>query len=118
MTDEGLAAFLDETLGTFDEVVLARGRAYARDGRVRVQELAPSRIQAIVYGTHPYAVDVEYEPGGGDVEFVCTCEAYARQAECKHIAALAFSLRRETADETLVPFVLREVRSAAAFLAR
>jgi len=122
-----LREFIDETLETFDHLALARGRDYARQGRVRVTRVDEGRIDATVLGSELYAVQVLNGPHG--VFYDCSCKAYEREAECKHLAALAFTLRETGARATLssgpksddddgpVPFVFEKCVLASSVLA-
>lgn len=112
--------FVDETLDSFGEAVLARGQHYAAEGRVQVKETNESRLHAVVVGTQQYDVEVSHSKFG--VSSYCTCRAFERENECKHIAALAFTLRpsalekaKEAFEEETVPAVVRHVRLASSF---
>ena len=112
--------FVDETLDSFDDAVLARGQHYASEGRVQVKAMDESRLHAVVVGTQPYDVEITHHKFG--VTLDCTCRAFERENECKHIAALAFTLRpsalaeaKVTLDEETVPAVVRHVRLASSF---
>lgn len=117
--------FFEDTLESFDEVVLARGLRYAHEGRVQLQKVDDASIRAIVTGTQRYAVEISHSRFG--LTSGCSCMAYQREAECKHIAAVAYTIRpaskraagaaREDAAADIVPPVLQHVRSASTLLA-
>ncbi|MBS2016227.1 MAG: DEAD/DEAH box helicase [Deltaproteobacteria bacterium] len=111
--------FVDTILRSFDAMVLARGRQYAAERRVQLEDMATDHVRAVVTGTQRYVV--ELASGAGQLRFACTCKAYEREGECKHIAALAYTMRGPAKPASSTPEpeheppqVLRHVRSASA----
>lgn len=89
--------------------VVARGRAYAKEGRVELVAVSNTSVTARVTGTEPYEVSISLDVDApiGD----CTCPAFDRAGECKHVAALAWALKRERPEVPLLP-ALERLRSA------
>jgi superfamily II DNA or RNA helicase len=109
-------------LKTFDRVVVSRGRDYAARGRVGQVRREPDEVHAVVRGTQPYRVEVgllnDGEPYGR-----CSCMAFDREGQCKHIAALALTLYPAAAAELrarsqdVLPAVFESAYSAAKLIA-
>jgi len=66
---------------------LARGRAYAKEGRVELLSAGPNGASAIVRGSERYRVEVLPQSGG--LNGRCQCPAFEREAVCKHMVAVA-----------------------------
>jgi len=82
------APFLDLCKNGASSSALTRGIAYEREGRVQTANLTSAGgIQAVVRGTGPYRVLLEYD--GDDLYVECTCPAALRESVCKHAVALA-----------------------------
>jgi uncharacterized Zn finger protein len=62
-----------------------RGQRYLEEGRVKIREVSPSKITAVVAGTSNYRVEVNLEDKKG-VFATCTCP-YDWEGYCKHIVA-------------------------------
>lgn len=104
--------------------LLDRGRVYAAEGRVTELREEEARVTALVTGTARYEVLLHETPGGKTLTR-CTCPAYDRAGQCKHVAAVAWtlSLRRRAAGASHAPLdpapaLLRSVYSSGAFLSR
>ena len=92
---------LGDFAGGFGSTTLQRGRAYAREGRVRIRrvERAPGEIhvEADVQGTRkqPYEVDLWLEVAKdgtvADVDNVCMCPL---RQDCKHVVAVLITLEQ------------------------
>ena len=76
---------------------LARGRAYAEEGRVEIHRLlrmpdGTMYCAATVEGTNDYDVEVSFDDENLNL-CDCDCPAFARTEEmCKHVAAVLFTL--------------------------
>ncbi len=66
---------------------LARGRAYAADGRVKGLANEGRQLVATVRGTALYAVSIWVK--GDGLGYVCSCPAGAEGDFCKHCVAVA-----------------------------
>ncbi|HEY8080098.1 MAG TPA: SWIM zinc finger family protein, partial [Labilithrix sp.] len=111
------ASGLAELLGTFDPIVVERGRRYVAEGRVTGVRHEREIVRATVLGTNRY--DVVLVDSEGNVATTCTCPAHGREGQCKHVAALAVSLQRGDRDgRDALPEVLRQVYSSSIFLDR
>jgi superfamily II DNA or RNA helicase len=111
---------LDRILTDYDPEVVARGRRYAMEGRVVDVAEGAEEIRASVRGSKRYDVTVRAWDTARP-RATCTCPAYERVLECKHVAALAFTLHgrgRQTAAIPALPSLFDAVYSAAAFFAR
>jgi superfamily II DNA or RNA helicase len=94
---------LAEFAGRFDGATLQRGRAYAKEGRVRVRHVERAtgeiHVEAEVQGTrkHPYEVDLwlELDPGGAIVDVDNSCMCPMRE-NCKHVVATLLNLGETT----------------------
>ncbi|HWS58321.1 MAG TPA: SWIM zinc finger family protein, partial [Actinotalea sp.] len=65
-----------------DAVTISRGRAYTRQGRVRLLRSAPSEVRAEVLGTQTYQVHL------GEASWSCDCPVGVSGALCKHAVAV------------------------------
>ena len=97
MTEEAPPRFdPDAILAYFGETVLARGRAYHREGRVRLVSVEPRRVLAHVSGTEDYRVELTGK--GSGIGGRCTCPAFEDRGPCKHMAATALAISDEAVD--------------------
>ncbi len=62
-----------------------RGQRYFEEGRVKIREVSPSKVTAMVAGTSNYKVEVNLEEEE-DISATCTCP-YDWEGYCKHIVA-------------------------------
>jgi superfamily II DNA or RNA helicase len=111
---------LDRILTGYDPEVVARGRRYAIEGRVVDLAEEKHEIRASVRGTRSYDVTVRALDTARP-RATCTCPAYERLGECKHVAALAWALSRRDRPASKVgamPAVFDPIYSTAAFFAR
>jgi uncharacterized Zn finger protein len=69
---------------------LGRGVAYSLEGRVNISRDEPDRVDAIVQGAEPYAVELLLE--AGHPVWFCSCPAAAEGELCKHAVATALAL--------------------------
>jgi uncharacterized Zn finger protein len=76
--------------------VFDRGRAYHREGRVKLTRCSPSHIQAIVRGNEDYRVELDI--GGGGLVGTCSCPAFETADVCKHMVAVALSVSARVAE--------------------
>lgn len=82
-------------LATYDRPSSARGLEYANAGRVALGEPMLDAVIATVHGSQVYEVAM-LRKGDGRFETSCGCPAFDRMAQCKHVAALAWSLQPAT----------------------
>ncbi len=68
-----------------------RGRAYQRQGRVRLLHTSPQVVRGEVRGSELYQVDVQFD--ATSLRHACTCPAHKDRGKCKHICALAYELK-------------------------
>jgi superfamily II DNA or RNA helicase len=103
-------------LRSYDGSVLARGRKYAAEGRVTGVRKDENAVHAFVHGTQRYEVTVSL----ADDEATCTCLAYAREGQCKHLAAVALTINGDAGEQPADPLppVFRDVYSSSLFLDR
>lgn len=66
---------------------LARGRSYAKEGRVKKLTRRRARLSASVAGTALYSVSIWVR--GRGLGFTCSCPAGAEGDFCKHCVAVA-----------------------------
>lgn len=71
------------------EAVFARGQAYARDGSVRLLDVGPGRVLAVVSGSEDYRTEVRRQ--GDGIGGSCSCPAFDDWGICKHMVAVALS---------------------------
>ena len=97
---------------------VARGRAYAEEGRVEIHELlrmpnGMTYCAASVQGTAEYDVEVSFS----DEELIicdCSCPAFARTEEmCKHVAAVLITLCNQEEDARADARVSRRMEDMA-----
>jgi len=68
-------------------VIRQRGVHYHREGRVTLTHQEPGLILAVVQGTQPYSVTIEFE-GPGEVRMGCNCPYSQGRGVCKHLYAV------------------------------
>jgi uncharacterized Zn finger protein len=76
---------LDKIKELCTKASFGRGQRYLEEGRVKIREVSPSKITAVVAGTSNYKVEVNLEDKKG-VFATCTCP-YDWEGYCKHIVA-------------------------------
>ena len=126
-------------LESYDAPTIARGGRYVGDGKViEIRRSAGDHeVKALVQGTDLYHVTLgPYEKH--KLSSSCTCRAFASEGRCKHIAAVALIIHRESRTDSLraqplaaqrtaalaasqpepFPPILRHVYSATTFLSR
>lgn len=86
----------------FAPLILGRGKKYFEEGHVsRIQRINNTYI-AEVAGTYEYEVEITLEDGGIK-DMLCNCP-YAQRDNCKHMAAVLFSLNSEASPvEEMLP---------------
>lgn len=72
-----------------DPVIFERGRGYADDGVVDLEEVTDDHVTATVLGGMPYAVDLADEEGV--LTWACTCPYAEDGSFCKHLVAAALT---------------------------
>src|SRR4051812_14075757 len=82
----------DAVASEFSRSTRLKGDAYARRGRVEIEEGSADTVSAIIQGTRPYHVTIARRAGDDHVttfEVSCECPFYGEGlAPCKHIWAL------------------------------
>ncbi|CAN5785328.1 hypothetical protein BH23GEM11_BH23GEM11_10300 [soil metagenome] len=76
-------------------MIRQRGVGYHREGRVTLTHQEPSLILAVVQGTQPYSVTIEFE-GPGDVRMGCNCPYAQGRGVCKHLYAVLLAAEEAT----------------------
>ncbi len=80
-----------------DEIILARGLSYFKNGRVNEpEEITPGVYESIVEGTEDYIVHLSIKDGN-IVEYACNCP-YDLGPICKHVVAVIFYLQQEESE--------------------
>lgn len=83
----------DDVSRMFSPVILARGEAYLRDGRVRsVTRIAPGLFHGEVEGGELYDVSVRVPDDGAYRLVACSCPFAAKGNHCKHEAAVMLAI--------------------------
>ncbi len=88
-----MALRLDNFEQAADPVIVQRGRAYFRSGKVTECTDEDGEVRAIVHGTERYRVKMEIAEDGSVRRSSCTCP-YDRGDMCKHEVAVLFYLRQ------------------------
>jgi superfamily II DNA or RNA helicase len=88
---------IEQILRSFDRQVVARGRDYAARGLVTHLRHQSREVRAFVHGSQRYEVQLGLHSSGKPFAD-CTCVAYKRDRQCKHIVALAVTVRGELAN--------------------
>lgn len=78
--------------GRFSREILIRGQEYEEMGNVSINGFTGSQATAIVDGTFPYEVKVEFAKDGHILRHSCTCPYHSKGKLCKHIAAVLYAL--------------------------
>lgn len=73
----------------FQKRILDRGYDYYFDDRVEDLRITPNRIKAVVYGTHPYHVEIKLN-GNQIIGMSCDCPYAQDEHNCKHMAAVLY----------------------------
>lgn len=73
----------------FQKRILDRGYDYYFDDRVEDLRITPNRIKAVVYGTHPYHVEIKLN-GNQIIGMSCDCPYAEDGHNCKHMAAVLY----------------------------
>ncbi len=82
---------LDRIRELCTDASFARGEIYFEEGRVRIKDASPTRIEATVAGTDHYQVEVDLTDG---IAATCSCP-YSFEGYCKHIVATLLAVRDE-----------------------
>lgn len=77
----------------FQKRILDRGYDYYLDGCVEDLRITPNRIKAVVYGTHPYHVEIKLN-GNRIIGMSCDCPYAQDEHNCKHMAAVLYNWER------------------------
>ncbi|MDO8396753.1 MAG: SWIM zinc finger family protein [Bradyrhizobium sp.] len=77
--------------------VFERGRAYHRDGQVRILVIRPERVLAQVAGTEDYRTELRGQ--GGAIDGECSCRAFEDHGFCKHMVATGLAANDIGVDE-------------------
>lgn len=77
----------------FQKRILDRGYDYYLDGCVEDLRITPNRINAVVYGTHPYHVEIKLN-GNRIIGMSCDCPYAQDEHNCKHMAAVLYDWER------------------------
>lgn len=73
----------------FQKRILDRGYDYYFDERVEDLRITSNRIKAVVYGTHPYHVEIKLN-GNKIIGMSCDCPYAQDEHNCKHMAAVLY----------------------------
>lgn len=68
----------------FQKRILDRGYDYYFDERVEDLRITSNRIKAVVYGTHPYHVEIKLN-GNKIIGMSCDCPYAQDEHNCKHM---------------------------------
>lgn len=74
--------------GCCTDAVFERGRTYRREGRIQRLQRFDDVVTAVVRGSSPYDVTVEFDD---DIDARCTCP-YDGPGECKHVVAVVLEV--------------------------
>ena len=77
----------------FYKRILDRGYDYYLDGCVEDLRITSNRIKAVVYGTHPYRVEIKLN-GNRIIGMSCDCPYALDGHNCKHMAAVLYDWER------------------------
>ena len=80
------------------DIVRRRGEQYAREGRVRIDELGETSARLLARGStdHTYRVDIHRQ--GDRLTATCTCPSSIRAGSCKHVWAALLVLEAKADD--------------------
>lgn len=91
-----------ELLEDFDAIIVDRGEAYYRDGRVLdMMETSPGEYRATVEGSDDYTVFVSLHDDG-ECRFECDCP-YSNAPFCKHVVAVLLAIEAQQRDPATPP---------------
>lgn len=76
----------------FSPAVYMRGEEYEEMGNVSFRSVSSATVNAVVDGTEPYEVHVEFSKDGHILRHECTCPYHSSGKLCKHIAAVLFAM--------------------------
>jgi superfamily II DNA or RNA helicase len=80
----------------FTSAIRKRGERYWRQGLVMIGAARPGRAEAVVLGSAPYLVTLEWEAEDrGSVRGSCTCLAAQEHGPCKHLWAVVLAVDDE-----------------------
>ena len=79
----------------FSYEIYLRGEDYDEMGNVRITSFSGTQVNAIVDGTKPYEVRIDFGKDQHMLRHKCTCPYHVKGKACKHIAAVLFALDRE-----------------------
>ena len=85
----------------FQKRILDRGYDYYLDGCVEDLCITPNRIKAVVYGTHPYHVEIKLN-GNRIIGMSCDCLYAQDEHNCKHMAAVLYDWERNATHPIIV----------------
>ncbi len=91
----------------FTNTIQGRGAAYYRRGDVEILHGSDTRVEALVYGSQIYNVEITWQ--NGDLFLFCDCLHYNSSGACKHLWATLLAvddqnyLRAIPAGEELLP---------------
>jgi len=96
----GLAISTEAYVDLFPRTVRDRGWDYFEKGAVRLTAVGSERVEAVVFGSQLYRV--ELDPRAEDLAADCTCAYFRDSGFCKHLWAtiLAAELETQLAGET------------------
>jgi superfamily II DNA or RNA helicase len=89
-----LAVISEEYEDLFPRSVQERGWTYFENGAVRLTKVTPERIEATVFGSQLYRV--ELDPSAEDLAAGCTCIYFRDSGPCKHIWATLLAVELES----------------------
>ncbi|MFD2043027.1 SNF2 helicase associated domain-containing protein [Ornithinibacillus salinisoli] len=79
-------------------VSFKRGDAFYRNGKVKMDKVAPDSLHATVFGTEDFHVHLEKNKSG--LEATCSCPSLSSfQKDCQHIAAVLIALHYHQQEE-------------------
>ena len=76
----------------FSPTILARGQDYEEMGNVSITTFSATHVNAIVDGSEPYEVHMDFNKDGHIMRHHCTCPYQASNKLCKHLAAVLYAL--------------------------
>jgi SNF2 family DNA or RNA helicase len=86
----------------FQSAIRAKGRAYQREGRVKLQPPQKGEVgRALVKGSQAYTVIVMGHQAGSTVQ--CTCPVFRSGVYCKHIWATLLELGQSAYGQAKIP---------------
>ena len=76
----------------FSPTILARGQDYEEMGNVSITTFSATHVNAIVDGSEPYEVHMDFNKDGHIMRHHCTCPYQAQNKLCKHLAAVLYAM--------------------------